>query len=141
MANNTFRVIGLIVTSCFLTACEPTMFGMPASQFQSLPPSQQQQVINGYNQRQLVQTENQPAEDLIGVAGTLVSGLQQNSATKASTTTTTQSFDQPPPMPSMPSVPSMPDFAPGDCTNTGTGISCHHQESSHKVVRTSSIHF
>ena len=55
-----------------LTACEPTIFGMPQSQFSQLSKEQQRQVIDSYNRQQEIRTQNAPAENLIGVLGTAV---------------------------------------------------------------------
>lgn len=71
-----------------LAGCEATMFGMSKSQFRSLTPDQQQQVIDNYHQRQieasraaqereLVRTQNEALISLIGVAGEAVKRLDQ----------------------------------------------------------------
>jgi hypothetical protein len=62
--------ISLIIASLILCACTPMMFGMPANQFNSLTPDQQRQVIDGYNQRKLIEKQNEPLNNLIGVADT-----------------------------------------------------------------------
>ena len=62
----------IIISSLMLAlaACEPTLFGMPQSQFSQLPKEQQQQVIESYNRQQEIKTQNAPLENLIGVLGT-----------------------------------------------------------------------
>lgn len=58
-----------------LAACqppEPTMFGVPVSTWNTLTPSQKQQVIDGYNERRLVQEQNAPIENAINTAGTIL---------------------------------------------------------------------
>lgn len=53
----------------FLTACEPTVFGIPQSTFNSLTPQQKQQVIDAYNQREQIKAENAPLESAISTLG------------------------------------------------------------------------
>jgi hypothetical protein len=55
-----------------LSGCEAQMFGVPKSQFYSLNPAQQQQVIDAYNQRQMIKTQNEPLTNLIDVASQAV---------------------------------------------------------------------
>lgn len=69
---NMFLVLlsGLMLCSCGLTnPQESTMFGMRESQFRSLTPMQQQQIITAYNQREYVRTQNEPLNNLVGIAG------------------------------------------------------------------------
>lgn len=62
----------ILFAAISLVACESMMFGMPESQFRSLTPAQQQEVIEGYNQRKLVEKQNEPLNNLVGVANTAV---------------------------------------------------------------------
>lgn len=63
------QVLSLCLVSLGLTAC---MFGMTESQFKSLPPDQQKQVIDGYNQQQAIAKQNEPLNRLVDVADTAV---------------------------------------------------------------------
>lgn len=54
------------------TPPEPTMFGVPQSQWQQLSPSEKQQVIQGYNQRQQINAQNAPLNNAIGSAAGLI---------------------------------------------------------------------
>lgn len=67
------RILILSILTLLLIGCagmfERRMFGMPESQFRALNPAQQQQVIDAYNQRELVRTQNEPINSLIGIAG------------------------------------------------------------------------
>lgn len=60
----------LLLAAC--TPPEPTMFGVPASTWNTLTPKQKQEVIKGYNDRTLVQEENAPLQNAISTAGTIL---------------------------------------------------------------------
>jgi hypothetical protein len=68
-----FYVLGFCLISILLVSCgEPTVFGVPQSQWNSLSPVQKQQVIDGYNQRQIIKTQNEPVDNAINVAGSIL---------------------------------------------------------------------
>jgi len=117
----------------WLSGCEGSMFGMPASQFKALQPAQQQQVINAYNQRELVRTQNEPLNSLIGVAGQAVNQLGHRNATPPATPTAPRNPSFPninvPSFPNYP-MPSIPhyNFKPEECHMEGNKQVCHHEE-------------
>lgn len=68
----------LVFSCCFLMGCQPPeqlIFGVPQSQWNQLTPTQQDAVIQGYNQRMQTAAQNAPLESAIGTAGLI---LQQN---------------------------------------------------------------
>ena len=73
----------IILTTLLLMGCEPMMFGMPESQFQSLTPAQQQKIIQGYNRQKEIEAQNAPLNALVDVAGSVV----QQQRTRSRTTT------------------------------------------------------
>lgn len=66
------KILSLILLSLFLTACEPTIFGMNEKQFNQLTPQQKQQVIDSYNRQQEIEAQNKPIEDLVGALNNAV---------------------------------------------------------------------
>lgn len=66
----------LLLNAC--TPPEPTVFGVPQSQWNQLTPAQKQQVIDGYNQRQRIKEENAPLQSAIDSASALVQQQQQS---------------------------------------------------------------
>lgn len=134
----------VVSLALLLTGCEAHMFGMPESQFRSLNPAQQQQVIAAYNQRQMVRTQNEPIESLIGVAGQAVQQMnnRNNNPGPAMPAPGRPDFPGMPPRPSF-TPPEMPhyDFKPGECHMEGNTQVCHHEESSHSSSSSSGIRF
>ena len=63
-----FCLIAMLLSSC----SEPTVFGIPQSQWNNLSSPQKQQVIDGYNQRQAIKEQNAPIESAIDAAGTIL---------------------------------------------------------------------
>lgn len=61
----------LSVISFSLCACQPKMFGVPQEQWNQLSHEQQIQVIEGYNQRKMIETQNKPYVDAINTLGDL----------------------------------------------------------------------
>ncbi len=57
-----------LILSLGLSACQPMLFGMPESQFKSLPRDQQNKVIASYNERKRIEKQNEPLMNFIGVA-------------------------------------------------------------------------
>jgi hypothetical protein len=55
----------LCITITSLTGCQPTVFGVPQSTWNTLTPQQKQQVIDGYNQRKAI-------KNAIDSAGTIL---------------------------------------------------------------------
>jgi hypothetical protein len=55
-----------------LNGCEPTLFGVPQSQWNQLNSSEKSQIIQGYNQKQLIDAQNAPLESAIDVAGNII---------------------------------------------------------------------
>ena len=53
-------------------ASEPTVFGVPQSQWTQLSKQQQDEVIHGYNQRAATREINRPLTDTLGVAKVLL---------------------------------------------------------------------
>jgi hypothetical protein len=94
--------LALVLAGC--TPPEPTVFGIPQSQWNTLSPGEKQQVIKGYNQREKINAQNAPINNAIGAASSLI---QQNNQYK-------HMHDNfaPPPMPAMPDFtpPPMPHF-------------------------------
>ncbi len=70
---------------------QPTVFGVPQNQWNSLSKSEKQQVIKGYNQRQRIDAQNAPLNNAINEASGII---QQNNNYKYM-----QSNFTPPPMP------------------------------------------
>lgn len=68
----------VVIAALFLTGCntEPTVFGVPQSQWNTLTPSQKQQVIKGYNEQQRIAAENAPLDDAISAAQSMVNNRQ-----------------------------------------------------------------
>ncbi|MCD6046527.1 MAG: hypothetical protein K0S08_174 [Gammaproteobacteria bacterium] len=109
----------LLITTAFccltLAACEPMMFGMPQSQFKSLTPAQQNQVIQAYNQRQQTYAQNAPYENLINnIVPAISASKQQQSAVNNNPFPPPQAPPSPTMMPSPtpPSFPAPPRFNP-----------------------------
>lgn len=63
------KLLLLIPLVLLLAACEPNVFGVPQSTWNTLSPEQKQQVIAGYNQRQQTDAENAPIQNAINTAG------------------------------------------------------------------------
>ncbi len=106
--------LGLFLMILMLTGCEPPeVFGVPQSTWNTLTPEQKQQVIQGYNQRKQIETENAPLQNAINTAGSILGNpatfhpAQTSSAPAAPTYTPT-------PAPNAPSfnTPSIPTFNP-----------------------------
>ena len=55
-----------VLAGCTIQPPEPTVFGMPQSEWNQLTPKQKQSVIDGYNQRKQIEAENAPIESAIG---------------------------------------------------------------------------
>lgn len=69
------KFTALLFVISLLAGCEPpepTMFGIPQSQWYTLTKTQQNQVIEGYNRQQEINAQNAPAEAAIAVAGAAV---------------------------------------------------------------------
>jgi len=100
-----FLLCGLLV---MLSGCEPTVFGVPQSQWNTLTPGQKNQVIAGYNQRKLIDAQNAPIQNAIDTAGGLVAqgqdlSYQQNTNNNASFILPTPPAGfTPPPVPQQP---------------------------------------
>jgi len=83
---NTILKLFYIINLCALatlTGCgEPMSFGMPTSQFNTLTPDQQNQVVDGYNQRQIIAEQNRPLTSMIGSIGAIgaIAGLLNHSS-------------------------------------------------------------
>lgn len=75
------RLSLLVTVVCsLLSACappEPTMFGIPQSQWQALTKQQQDAVIKGYNERQATETANQPYYAAINASQQFIEASQQ----------------------------------------------------------------
>ena len=69
-------VFGIVMLLC-ACAVEPTMFGMPQSQWNQLSKAQQQEVIKGYNRRKNIEEANKPVTTAISTAGAVISQQQQ----------------------------------------------------------------
>jgi hypothetical protein len=72
------KILLITISGVLLTACEPTVFGVPQSEWNNLTPTQQTQVIQGYNERKQIEETNKPLTDAISVA----SSALQNVTTK-----------------------------------------------------------
>ncbi len=60
-----------------LAACEPTVFGVPQSQWKTLTKSQQAAVIKGYNERQATRVANEPYYAAINASQSLLEASKQ----------------------------------------------------------------
>ncbi len=66
---NSIALATLFAISLSLCACQPKMFGVPQEQWNQLSHEQQMQVIEGYNQRKTIETQNKPYVDAINTLG------------------------------------------------------------------------
>jgi hypothetical protein len=68
----------LVLSGCVEQAAytEPTVFGVPQSQWSQLTHAQQNQVIAAYNQRAQTNADNAPLQNIISTAGALVQQSQ-----------------------------------------------------------------
>lgn len=84
------RTLLLLAACTLLMACEPMMFGMPQSQYESLAPQQQQEVIRSYNKRQEIAERNRAVNTLAeSLAGAVASDLPSYGSRRTHTTTRT----------------------------------------------------
>ena len=67
-----FTVVALSVTLAGCTPPEPTVFGVPQSQWNMLSKSEKQQVIQGYNQRQKINAQNAPVNNALSAASSII---------------------------------------------------------------------
>ena len=109
MRKNTFLVYLFLIffTTLFCTACtppEPTVFGIPQSQWNTLTAEQRADVIRGYNEQQAIKERNVPIQAAIGAASNIAEQEQYHKYHRH------HDYFQPvnPPMPPFPS-PSIPD--------------------------------
>jgi len=81
----------LILAACtLLMACEPMMFGMPQTQYESLTAQQQQEVIRAYNKRQEIAERNRAVNTLAeSLAGAVDTELPRYGTRRTHTTTRT----------------------------------------------------
>ena len=101
----------LISGSLFLGGCtppEPTMFGIPQSQWNQLSPAEKREVIKGYNEQQKINAQNAPVESLISGAQSVIEQKQAEDAWRKSTKL--PPLPAPPAMPAMPAPPAMPNM-------------------------------
>lgn len=88
-------LIGILISVSTLVSCqtqEPTVFGIPQSQFNQLTKAQQDQVIKGYNERKATEAANAPLISAIDKAGEVLKHQQYHN--RSST----------PPQPNIPNV-------------------------------------
>lgn len=66
------KLLTLLILTSMLAACQPYVFGVPQSTWDTLTPAQRQQVIDGYNQRKAIQEQNAPIQNAINTAGMIL---------------------------------------------------------------------
>lgn len=81
----------LLAVTALMTGCEPTVFGVPQSQWNTLNDQQRTQVIQGYNQRQQQAVANEPWLEAIGAASSIFSNACHGGTSSSHSTSTTTS--------------------------------------------------